>query len=584
MARYVGVKPLTHDSSLFVIDTDKQALFGLSVERVTRMKRDAGHISLISDYLKEFDHIYLSFAYGSELQSLRDMIPLALGLTEHPVRDIIRNHLLSDEEKLAQIAKLHPSMLQVVKGWFEIQAMIKADTTKYQKIADDAWIQANKQRLPWVKQFSGFDHHTCHAASAYYHCDFDDCAVVTLDSLGNNCFSKVFHGHDGRLKEIVASECRWTWGWLYANVTMVLGYFHNADEGKVEALAAFAEPDEKLYHSLMQGYTISQDMQIIGNEHHLAQHWTQSALQHYRDHLGREVLAATVQKFLEDKAVEYMIKIRENVGSRAACAGGIFANVKMNQAIFERAGFDEIYITPAMNDSGSAQGAAYLAAKEAGEDLSWVREHKMPFWGPSYTEEEVLFALNAASDKIRFEKITDGAKRIAQALYQNHIVALFHGKQEWGPRALGHRSILANATGGEIIKNQINTAIKQREEFQPFCPSMLAEERERVFVSAYHNLHMTSAFQLKDEHFKRLEAIAHIDKTARPQFVTAKEAPFFHNVLTEIKQLTGYGVVLNTSFNLHGRAMVLTPEDAITDFLDCNIDALYLQGYWVSYS
>ncbi len=582
MARYAGVKPLTHDSSLFVIDTDKRELFGLSVERVTRMKRDVGYISLISDYLKEFDHINFSFKHGSELQSLRDMIPLALGIAEHPVRDIIRNHLLSDEEKMEQVRTLHPSMLQVVKGWLEIQEMIEADTTKHQRIADDAWIQANKQRLPWVQQFSGFDHHTCHAASAYYHCYFDDCAVVTLDSLGNNCFSKVFHGCNGVLEEKVASESRWTWGWLYANITMVLGYFHNADEGKVEALAAFAEPDEELYNSLMQGYMICQNMQIIGNEYHLAKHWTMSVLQNYRDRLGGEVLAATVQKFLEDKAVEYMVKVRRNFGPRVACAGGIFANVKMNQAIFERAGFDEIYIVPAMNDSGSAQGAAYLAAKKAGEDLSWVRENKMPFWGPSYTEEEIFTALDAASDKIYYKKIDSAAKRIAHELYQNRIVALFQGAMEWGPRALGHRSILANATGGAAIKARINTKIKRREKFQPLCPSILTEECERLFISAYYNLHMTSAFQLKDEYCKPLEAITHIDKTVRPQFVTSQEDPFFYQVLKEIKRLTGYGVVLNTSFNLHGRAMVLTPEDAVTDFLDCNIDALYLQGYWVS--
>ena len=131
------------------------------------------------------------------------------------------------------------------------------------------------------------------------------------------------------------------------------------------------------------------------------------------------------------------------------------------------------------------------------------------------------------------------------------------------------------------IKERINNEVKRREKFQPFCPSMLAEECERLFVSAYRNLHMTSAFRLKDEHFQHLEAVAHIDKTARPQFVTPKEEPFLFNVLTEIKARTGYGVVLNTSFNLHGRAMVLTPEDAITDFLDCGIDALFLQGYWV---
>jgi len=581
MGRYAGVKPLTHDSSLFVIDTDNKALFGLNVERVTRMKRDGGHISLISDYLQEFEHIYFAFSDNNELQALRDAIPFALGIAEHPVREIIRNHHLSDAEKLAQVATQHPAMLEVVKGWLALQTMIEADATKHQRIAHEAWIQANQQRLPWVKKFSGFDHHTCHAASAYYHCRFDDCAVVTLDGHGNDYFSKVFHGSNGVLEARAASTCRWTWGWLYANITILLGYFHNADEGKVEALAAFAEPDDKLYRSLMQGYTISENMQILGHEQQLAQHWSKAALQGYRDDLGREVLAATVQTFLEDKAVEYMTKVREKLGPRVACAGGIFANVKMNQAIFERAGFEEIYITPAMNDSGSAQGAAYLAAHAAGEDLRWVRDHQMPFWGPAYTEADVVAALHAAHDQVQFKKITDGATRIAQAIQQNRIVALFQGTQEWGPRALGHRSLLANATGGVKIKQQINNEVKRREHFQPFCPSMLAEECERLFVSAYRNLHMTSAFRLKDEHFKQLEAIAHIDKTARPQFVTAQEDPFFHSVLTEIKQLTGYGVVLNTSFNLHGRAMVLTPADAITDFLDCHIDALYLQGYWV---
>ncbi|MDD5429613.1 MAG: carbamoyltransferase C-terminal domain-containing protein [Candidatus Omnitrophica bacterium] len=582
MSRYAGCKPVHHDASLFIVDVSSKTLFGLALERVTRIKRDSGHIALMGDYLRKFDTLHFSFGSCSELQGLRQVLPIVFGLEEHPAREILRNPLISSKEKLERISRLDPKITNVVKGWLEFLSLTESDLIRHQKITDAAWLKLNSNRLPWVKKITLHDHHTCHAVGAYLHCGFDDCAIVTLDGYGDGCFSKVFHARNGKVIQHAKSDLRWTWGYLYANATRLLGYYPNADEGKVEALASFGTPSAKLYDALMQGYAITPNLSIVGKENYLLKYWNIHTLTALRDQLGRENFAATIQAFLEDKAVEYMRAVRNQLGGKVACAGGIFGNVSMNQAIFERAGFEQIFIMPAMNDSGSAQGAAYLAALEAGENLDWIKEHDMPFWGPSYSENQILSALETKRNKIKFEKITDGEKRIAKHIFNNKILALFRGPQEWGPRALGHRSLLANAAGGIAIKNRINGHIKRRESFQPFCPSMLAEECNRLFVSAYQNKHMTSAFKLRDEHLHALEAIAHINGTARPQFVTKKGEPFLYSVLAELKQLTGYGVVLNTSFNLHGRAMVLTPEDAITDFLDCVIDALYLQGYWVT--
>ena len=171
-------------------------------------------------------------------------------------------------------------------------------------------------------------------------------------------------------------------------------------------------------------------------------------------------------------------------------------------------------------------------------------------------------------------------KHAAKSVSEGKICALFHGKMEFGPRALGNRSIVGNPMI-EDTRTIINSKVKMRPSYQPFCPSILEEERERLFSNSFSHKHMAIAFRMRDEFIKDLPCAVHIDGTARPQFVSEEDNPSYFAYLKALKEITGYGVSLNTSFNLHGRTIVRTPEDAIVDYIDCNIDELYIEGYRV---
>jgi carbamoyltransferase len=221
-----------------------------------------------------------------------------------------------------------------------------------------------------------------------------------------------------------------------------------------------------------------------------------------------------------------------------------------------------------------------IAAIKHKEDISWLKDYVMPYFGDEYTRDQVKQALDGF-DNITYEDLKDNwPQEAAISVSKGKICALFQGKMEFGPRALGNRSIIANPMF-EDTRQKINSTVKRRPHYQPFCPSILEEERERLFRSSFSHKHMAIAFRMKDEFIKDLPCAVHVDGTARPQFVEEKDNPNYFRYLRALKDITGYGVSLNTSFNLHGRTIVRTPEDAVIDFIDCNIDELFIEGYRV---
>ena len=206
----------------------------------------------------------------------------------------------------------------------------------------------------------------------------------------------------------------------------------------------------------------------------------------------------------------------------------------------------------------------------------------MPYYGSRLSRHEIEDAINKFKDSINFSYIGENwYKFAAEDIVSNKIIALVNGKMEFGPRALGNRTIAANATNPEI-KDRINSTVKRRPWYQPFCPSILEEERERLFEKSFPHKYMAIAFRLKKEFEDKIPSAIHIDGTARPQFVEEKDNPYYYKLIREVKKRTGYGVIINTSFNLHGRTIVTTAEDAIIDSIDCNIDSLYMEGYKIT--
>ena len=236
---------------------------------------------------------------------------------------------------------------------------------------------------------------------------------------------------------------------------------------------------------------------------------------------------------------------------------------------------------PAMGDDGSSAGAAILAALEEAQDLEWLRRAAMPYYGDEFSIEDTKNILEKYKMSISWIAIKNWEDDAAEEINKNKVVSVFQGRSEFGPRALGNRSILANPTSSKT-RELLNKKIKKRPIFQPFCPSILNEERTRLFVDSFDHKFMAIAFRLKKKYQKSLPAIMHIDGTARPQFVEKDDNASFWKILKKLKSLNGFGVVLNTSFNLHGRAMVRTPDDAILDFLACKLDFMYINGFKVA--
>lgn len=300
--------------------------------------------------------------------------------------------------------------------------------------------------------------------------------------------------------------------------------------------------------------------------------------------MTKEDVSAAVQKYLEDTTIPYYKDIVEFTGIDNVClSGGVTANVIMNLNIFEHV-TKKLHITPAMGDEGSSEGAAILMMQENGyseDDLEWIKQNKMPYLGSEYTNEEIKTVLDRAKEKVSYQFIDKNwQEEVASLVEQKKIGALFQGRMEWGPRALGNRSIIA-LTNDKDIRTKINKEIKKRPLFQPFCPSILVEEKERLFEDAYNNKHMTCAFRLKKEFYDNIPSSIHVDGTARVQFVSQEDNLEYHKLLLKIKEKTGFGILINTSFNKHGRTIVETPSDAIDDFLDTDLDYLMIGSYLV---
>jgi carbamoyltransferase len=458
-----------------------------------------------------------------------------------------------------------------------------------------------------------FDHHLTHAVGGLTLSGFDDPLVMTLDGWGDGCFSKAFIRKGDGLQQVSASpairsahtaaRARLTGlvaphilrtgifddlslGHFYSIVTWLLGFEPMSDEGKVEALAAYASPQNDFLEAMRKTVSLEPEnlrLAVSANEAY-SLYFDIPRLKGFLDDLGPEAMAAAAQRFLEEKTLELIrLVLAEFPRQTLVLSGGCAANVILNMRIYEEV-CPNIYIVPAMGDDGTALGAAVLALKQAGvtdEQLRFLHETTLPYFGTRYPRSAVTTALERAADRVDFEDCgVDWPEEAARRIHQGQIGAIYHGRMEWGPRALGNRTIVANPCLAET-RERINGVVKKRPLFQPFCPTIMDEEKDRLFEQAYLNRHMTCAFRMRKEFWSHLPSAIHVDGTARAQFLRSSDNPHFYRILAEFKRLSGFGVVINTSFNLHGRTIVNTPSDAIEDFLDSQMEFLILDGYLV---
>ncbi len=601
-----------HDSALFYIDTNKKEIFAMSTERITRNKHDGTDISPILESYKFSDINYVCHGYSVFHEPLTDdlnIISLIKLTREKALRALMKPKYIKD---------LNLSRNEKISAVFSVMLTQPINSIKNLLIYFSAGNRLNKATLHFStheiiekymlkllskysiipEKIDFYDHHLCHTAGAYYFSPFAykyKTLSITLDASGDGFFSKLFIFDGDKYEEVGKSPIKKvekvnsysfgdfsSIGVIYGNFTKALGLRPFSDEGKVEALAAFSEKDEDLYNQLMSATIISAES-VDYNVKMLEPLYDMPFLQGEIERMGQKKFAATVQSYLEDIVVTYLNKISEHHNVEYLClSGGVAANIIMSLNIYERTKFKNIFVLPYMGDEGVAVGSALIKAVEMGEDISWVNKHNMPYFGNSLTDVEIKEAITFYDDRIIAEYIGETWYRnAAKTIADDKVVAVVHGRMEFGPRALGNRSILANPVNPDI-REQINLKVKKRPIYQPFCPSILEDERERLFENSFPHKHMAIAFRVKKEFHEQIPSAVHVDGTARPQFVESSDNPTYYKLLKEVKKYTGFGVVINTSFNLHGRTIVHTAKDAILDFLDCNIDELYIEGFRIT--
>lgn len=422
-------------------------------------------------------------------------------------------------------------------------------------------------------RFHHVPHHIAHAGSAWGAAPFESCAVMVLDGRGERGSYLAGVARGSRFEVIARQELPHSLGLRYEELTEHLGYRRSSDEYKVMAMASYGRPSH-----------LEEFRQLVRCDGHGGfvtdpVDWSRYAPPGRGDGATDEAhvdLASTVQTRLEEVLLELAGWVHERTGERfLSMAGGVALNCVANSMIFERGPFEDVWVQPASGDAGTALGAALVVAAELGDEPSPPHTTAL---GPEWDDEEIRTLLDAAG--VPHERPDDIADAAAEVLAADGIVAWFQGRSEFGPRALGHRSLLAHP-GHDANLERLND-VKGREHFRPVAPMVLLEAAKDAFDGGpIPSPYMLFTHRVRNGWARRVPAVVHVDGTARVQTVDAAQEPLVHRMLIAFRHRTGLPMVVNTSFNTAGRPMVDHPRDALECFGSAPIDALAIGPYLV---
>jgi carbamoyltransferase len=418
------------------------------------------------------------------------------------------------------------------------------------------------------------DHHLCHAASAYFTAGHAEATIVTQDGAGDGLCSEVFHVKNGKFKLLQKLDSYDSIGNYYGYVTHLCGFTAHRHEGKITGLAAYGEPE---YLDLLRKF-IHFDGKTIQNTGRCFDH---SAIRKLEKSLpagfSRENLSASIQVLLEESVASFCdYWVRHTGVANVGLAGGVFANVKLNQRVHELSSVNSIFVHPGMGDEGLAVGAAlFMHARKAG--YRPPETIKDVYLGADFPSSDVEDAVRTAGLEAT-ELDEPLARRIARLLADGKVVARCAGRMEYGPRALGNRTIMYQ-TSDPSVNKWLNDRLS-RTEFMPFAPVTLWEHRHdcyRAIEGAEETARfMTVTFDCLPGMRAQSPAVCHVDNTARPQLIREKDNPEYYAIVEEYHRMTGIPSVVNTSFNIHEEPIVNTPAEAIKAFEQSRLDALVL--------
>jgi carbamoyltransferase len=604
--KVLGISPLDKDSTVTLIE-DGRVLYAAAEERFTRTKLQDGFpwralndaLSNTGVRIEEIDRVaYPFFTWERETQLFqRNLAAERLFLDDNdsfasgdlvtrarsrvPDRDGVVIPGLADPNE-----RINKGIVK--KLAYRLLANEGVVSRNVAKRGSDQWSQdARTFHRKWQEEFDGalaelglsgkvkrVEHHTSHAANAYYTSGFSDALIVTLDGYGSGLAGSVSEGRNGKIRRIHDLEFPHSLGTFYESVTSALGFKPSRHEGKIVGLAAYGDP-QILRDVLLSRFEITDgNFRILENNNLFFARWLASQF-------PKIDVAAAYQHVLEVVATQYVEHYVRLTGlTNLVLSGGVVANVKLNQRLKAIPGVEGIFIHPNMGDGGAGTGAAFIEFQSCPELAKPVAD---VYWGPSYTEQQIADALVRA--QLPAMHCSNIEPSIASLLVQGKVIARFSGRMEYGPRALGNRSILYEAKEPEV--NQWLNQRLGRTEFMPFAPATLYEHRHDNYIGMNGAEHaaqfMTVTFDCTEKMKRRSPAAVHVDGTARPQLVTAESNPSFYRVLTEYHQRTGIPTLINTSFNMHEEPIVCSPEDAIKAFLVGRLDYLAIGNFLVQH-
>ena len=560
MTYVLGLSGINSENPAAALLKDGELVAAVEEERFNRVKHSRGF---------PFPDQSIKYCLDSAQISLKDVDSIGIGWAS-PFQHF---------KKEISLALRRPILLPNYKNWF----------TVYKK----------EGKYPFFKdpRISYHLHHVSHASSAFHVSGFKEANILTMDGRGESESTLLGFGSNFRdLKVLKTFNLLNSIGALYESFTDFLGFTRHSHEGKVMGLASYGNPlgYDNLVKFTKGGYSLETPQRYLamvkGFSRKLKGGKVDSFTELLKANYGsprkkndpieriHQDVAATVQD-IQERVVRHLAEyLHDQTGIKnIALSGGSSLNCVSNGKLLETDFVKDIFVQPASSDSGTAIGAAYLEwMKLSGKPSKFTMEHA--YWGPEFSDEEILAELKKTNLKYKFYKDISGVA--AEKVAKGSIDGWFQGRMEIGPRALGNRSILSNPTIKDM-KDKVNLQVKHRENWRPFCPSLLNEVRNKYFEVDYPSPFMILSFKVKEEMWDEVPSVVHVDKTARPQTVEKKHNKLYYNLIKSLGSLTGHPMVLNTSFNDKEEPLVCSPKDAISCFKRTNLDYLAVGNYLV---
>jgi carbamoyltransferase len=559
-----------HGDASAVILVDGELRAAVEEERFERVKHWAGFPKRSVEYCLE--------EIGARIE---DVDHVAIGRNT-------RAHLL---DKILYVMKKRPSV-DFIKD--RAQNMLKVRNPK-NALATSIGVDPGRLR---AKQHN-VEHHRSHQASAYFAAPFDESAVISVDGFGDFVGAMWAIGRGNKMEVLKRVGFPHSLGLFYSGMTQYLGFPRFGDEYKVMGMSAYGQADEKIMQKIRQIVRLTDDggfeLGLEYFQHHtkgIAMTWVGEPRydQIYSDKLiellgparekGQPVddrilaIAACIQKRYEEAYFHVLSTAARLTGSRNICvAGGCGQNSLANGKVLLRGQFDDIFVQPASYDAGTALGAALFTHNHALDNpRRWKMEHS--YWGPGYTQQQIEQLLREEKAEYKVLPDDDMFKATARVIADGGIVGWFQGRLEWGARALGHRSILANPCRADM-KDILNLRIKKRESFRPFAPAILLEAVGDYFEQTKPDPFMVKVYKIRPEKRAAIPSVTHVDGTGRLQTVTKEEEPKYYGVIKAFGEITGVPILINTSFN-ENEPIVCTPKQAFDCFSRTKMDMLVM--------